>query len=228
MIFIKNKKIRNIIKIAVPFIIIPLIVAMGALVFDAKKHIFISLAIAFMTLIFFMAGFDKKAKITRKTVIVAIMTALCVVGRFIPFFKPVTAIATISAIYLGSEAGFLIGAYSAILSNIYFGQGPWTPFQMLSCGMIGLIAGLLSEPLKKNKIFLMIYGILSGIAYSFIMDIWTVLWYNDSFDFSLYLMALGTAVPYTILYSVSNFIFLWIMAKPFGDKLERIKLKYGI
>ena len=80
------------------------------------------------------------------------MVALSVTGRFIPFFKPVTALTVLTAVYLGGEAGFLCGALSAVISNFWFGQGPWTPFQMLAWGMIGLFAGLLASPLKRSRI----------------------------------------------------------------------------
>ena len=85
---------------------------------------------------------------TRRYVIISIMIALSVVGRFIPFFKPVAALTIISGIYIGVDAGIMVGSFSILLSNFYFGQGPWTPFQMLAFGLVGLIAALLKEPLK--------------------------------------------------------------------------------
>lgn len=227
MLMIRNRMMRKILRILIPFILIPITAVLGGMVFRDKQYLFFSFLTAALALLFFLTGFEKKQTGTRRMVIVSVMTALSVAGRFIPFFKPVTAITVITAIYLGCEAGFLVGAMSALLSNFYFGQGPWTPFQMLAWGLIGLFAGYLSKPLQKKPL-LLVYGVLSGIAYSFIMDIWTVLWYNNTFDFSLYLAALVSAIPYTVLYSVSNFFFLWFMAKPFGDKLNRIKIKYGV
>ena len=163
---------------------------------------------------------------SRRIVLVAIMTALSIAGRFIPMFKPVTAMTIITGAYLGGGSGFLVGALSALLSNFYFGQGPWTPFQMMAWGSIGIVAGCLAKWLKGSRMFMLMFGLLSGIAYSLIMDIWTVLWYAKGFDWSLYMVALVTAIPHTVLYSISNLIFLFIMAKPFGVKLERIKIKY--
>lgn len=228
MLLIRNKQLRNAIRIAVPFVLIPAITVIGALVFDEKKHIIISLAVAIFSLLLFAAGFEKKSTGTRRMVLVAVMTALCFAGRFIPFLKPVATLTIITALYLGGEAGFLVGALSAVLSNFYFGQGPWTAFQMMSWGLIGLFAGILSKPLLKSQILLILYGAAAGIAYSFIMDIWTVLWYNQGFDIKLYLAALVSAVPYTISYTVSNMLFLFLLAKPFGEKLQRIKVKYGV
>jgi len=228
LIVIQNSGLRKVIKAAVPFILIPAIIAAGIFVFNEKRYAFVSLAVAILSLALFIAGFEKKQTGTRRLIIVTVMVALSVVGRFIPLFKPITALTIITAIYLGGEAGFLVGSLSAVISNFYFGQGPWTPFQMFAWGMIGLMAGFLSFPLKKSRALLLIYGLLSGVIYSFIMDIWTVLWYNGTFNPALYLSALGTALPYTIMYSVSNLLFLLLFAKPFGEKLERVKLKYGV
>lgn len=228
MILIKSRRLRDFIRFSVPFVLIPLIVLSGAVIFDRKKHIIISLAVAVSALLLFAAGFEKKSTGSRRLVIVAVMTALCFAGRFIPFLKPIAALSIITALYLGGEAGFLVGALSAILSNFYFGQGPWTAFQMLAWGLIGLFAGLLSPYLKKHRLLLILYGALAGIAYSMIMDIWTVLWYAEKFSFTLYKGALVTAVPYTISYAVSNVLFLYVLAPSFGKKLQRIKKKYGI
>ena len=99
---------------------------------------------------------------------------------------------------------------------------------MLAFGIIGFIAGCISSLLKKQKMFLLTYGVLSGLVYSLVMDVWTVIWYNGSFNPGLYLTAVFTALPHTVLYAASNFVFIFFMANPFGDKLERIKIKYGL
>ena len=228
MLTIKNKKLRTVLKVLIPFVIIPILAFLGSTVFEEKKHIFVSLSVAVLSVILFITGFEKKQTGTRRQVLVSIMIALSIAGRFIPFFKPVTAITILTAIYLGGEAGFLVGSFSALVSNFYFGQGPWTAVQMLAWGLIGLFAGFLAKPLEKSKTALLVYGVLSGIAFSFIMDVWPVLWYNGSFNISLYLAALTTAIPHTVLYAVSNFIFLLLLSKPFGEKLNRIKIKYGV
>lgn len=219
---------RRAIRIVFPFLLIPLTVWIGTVVADERRHLFVSLAVAILSLLLFYAGIEERIVGSRRAVLVAILVALSVVGRLIPIFKPVTAITVIGALYLGGEAGFLIGSLSALLSNFTFGQGPWTPFQMLAWGMIGLLAGYLAKPLGKSRVLLLLYGVLSGALFSMIMDLWTVLWANGRIDLSLYRAALVTALPHTVLYALSNFVFLWVLAKPLGDKLARIKLKYGI
>ena len=225
---IKNDLLRKILGFIIPFILIPCVIFIGVSLFDNKKYIFISFFIALLTVCLFITGFEKKKTGTRRLILVSIMIALSVVGRFIPFFKPVTALTIISAMYLGGESGFMVGSLSALLSNFSFGQGPWTPFQMLAWGLLGLVAGFLAKPLKANKVFLIIFGVISGIIFSIIMDLWMALSYSDSLNFQFFLSSFITAIPHTVLYSVSNFIFLLILSKPFGEKLERIKVKYGV
>ena len=60
------------------------------------------------------------------------------------------------------------------------------------------------------------------------MDIWTVLWELGGFSAEVYLAKMLTALPHTLLYAVSNVIFLLLFARPFGEKLERVKLIYGV
>ena len=60
------------------------------------------------------------------------------------------------------------------------------------------------------------------------MDVWTVAWYSGGVDPSLYASALYTAIPYTVIYSVSNILFLALFAKPLGRKFDRIKTVYSV
>lgn len=228
MIVIRNRRVREVLRVTLPFVAMPALVLLGALVFDEKRHLLVSFGMACMALLFFLTGFEKKKTGGRRMVIVSVMTALCIVGRFIPLFKPITALTVITAMYLGGEAGFLVGALAAVLSNFYFGQGPWTAFQMLAWGFIGLGAGGLAPWLKRHRALLLIYGVLAGVAFSLIMDVWNVLWVGGRFDWGLYAASIVTALPYTVLYAISNFIFLFFLARPFGEKLERVKRKYGI
>ena len=228
MVVIKNKKIRDILRIVIPFVAVPFIVLLGVLVFDDKMYAYISLVITILSIVLFISGFEQRKIGTRRMVLVVVLTVLSVVGRFIPIFKPVTAVTVIAGMYLGSEAGFLVGALSAVISNFFWGQGPWTPFQMFAWGLIGLIAGLMAKRLKKSRILLYAYGDLAGMLFSFIMDIWTVLWYNNGFNVQMYLASIVSAIPMTLVYMVSNVLFLVLLAEPIGKKLERIKLRYGV
>lgn len=228
MIVIEKKAWRDTLRWLIPLVLIPAVVALGALVFPQKRHLLVSLGVAGLSLLLFLCGFERRLTGSRRLVLAAVLIALCVAGRMLPLIKPVTAIIILAGMYLGCETGFLVGSMAAVLSNFTFGQGPWTAFQMLAWGMIGLVAGWLHAPLKKSRLFLMIYGGLCGVLYSLVMDVWTVLWYDGGFRWSLYLSAMTAALPHTLLYCVSNLVFLWFLAKPVGRKLERVRRKYGV
>lgn len=213
-------------------ILIPAVVLCGAMLFEDRQYAWISLCVTVLSCIPLMFTFEKGRSDTKKLILIAVMTALSVVGRIlfapIPGFKPVTAVVVITAMYFGSEAGFITGAFSALISNFYFGQGPWTPFQMFAWGLIGLLAGLFAKPLKQHKAVLLLYGTFSGVLFSLLMDVWTVLWADGTFNLSRYAAAIIAAAPYTAEYAVSNVVFLFVLSKPIGKILDRIKTKYGI
>ncbi|MCI8496898.1 MAG: ECF transporter S component [Clostridiales bacterium] len=204
----------------------------GAVIFHGRQYAFVTLMAALLSCVPFFLSFERRAQDSTRLVLIAVMTALCVAGRFLfaalPGFKPVTAMVVLTAMYFGGEAGFMTGALSAVLSNFYFGQGPWTPFQMFSWGMLGLIAGLLAGPLKQNRVLLCVYGALSGVLYSVLMDGWAALWSGGTFEPSRYLVMVASSLPFMVEYAVSNIIFLLVLAKPVAEKLERVKTKYGI
>ncbi len=228
MIVIRSARIRKLLGVALPFAVMPSIVLLLPLGLQAQYYAFVSFCLVLMALLLFISGFDKRELGTRRLILVSVMTALSVLGRLLPLIKPITALTILSAIYLGREAGFLVGALSAVLSNFVMGQGPWTPFQMLAWGLIGLFAGIFAKPLKRSRVLLYSYGLFSGIAYSMLLDIWTTVWTYKEFTFTEYGAALMTAVPYTVLYAISNLIFLMVFARTIGDKMERIRKKYGL
>ena len=225
-----NKK--NIAKYMVLLVLVPLAVLLGAVAFDDKKYIFVSACVAVLSCVPFFMSFEGKKTSTKRLVLLAVMLSFSVAGRyifaFLPHFKPVTAIVVIAGIYLGTESGFLCGALSALVSGFIFGLGPWTPFQMFAWGLIGLLSSLLSEFLKKNKIALCVFGAVSGVLYSLLLDIVSTIWYDGVFNPSRYLALFVTALPVTAVYAASNVIFLFLLATPMGKKLERIKIKYGL
>lgn len=209
------------------------VIIFGVRMFQDRKYNLISILIAFLACIPFYMAYEKKEGSIRRMVVLAVMVAISVVGRLIfavtPGFKPVTAIVVIAAIYMGSESGFLIGSLSAIISNMFYGQGPWTPFQMLAWGSLGLIAGLpVMQKILKKRVILAAYGFLAGFGYSAIMDIWTVLSFDGSFSLARYLTVLAMALPVSIEYAISNVVFLMLGIGPIGRKLKRINIKHGI
>ena len=228
MIVIPFAGLRNVLKVVLPFLLMPAIILLTALGWHSEHYALVSFVMVVLALLLFLSGFEKKELGTRRLVLVSVMTALSVVGRMLPLLKPITALTILSAMYLGREAGFLVGAMSAVLSNFVMGQGPWTPFQMFAWGIIGYLAGLMKEPLLRSRTVLYAYGLISGVTYSMLLDIWTVVWTYEQFTLREYAAALMTALPFTVLYALSNLLFLMLFAKPIGDKLHRIQVKYGL
>ena len=225
-------KKKNFLTVFFLIILIPLVIFGGSVLFQEKYYLWISFGVAILSCIPLLYCFEKKDSSSKELTVLAVMIALSASGRFlfawIPGFKPVTALTIIAAVYLGKEAGFVVGALSAIVSNFYFGQGPWTPFQMFAWGILGFVAGCLSKPLRKNKIILCVFGAAAGIVYSLAMDVWSTLWADGTLNLSRYMASVAAAFPVTVIYAVSNVIFLLLLAKPIGEKLGRIKKKYGL
>ena len=115
----------------------------GMFLFQDINYYVISLLLIIYTFIMAFSNFDKKKISTRKLVVIAVLIALAVVGRmgfsFLPQFKPAVAIIIITSVCFGADIGFLSGIMTGFISNFFFGQGPWTPWQMFCFGLIGFI-----------------------------------------------------------------------------------------
>ena len=189
--------------------------------------------IAVLCCVPFFLSFEKRAPSASELVLCAVMTAFSAAGRFIfaplPFFKPVTAITVLTGMLLSPQAGFMTGALSAVVSNIWFGQGAWTPFQMLSWGLIGYAAGLLNRRKWLEKpIWLCVFGVVAGGFYSLVMDVWTALSADGAFTIARWLALSAAALPVTAVYCVSNVIFLLVLRKPLTKRIAWLKEKYGV
>lgn len=96
-----------------------------------------------------LAGFERGGASAKQVALVAALCALAVASRaafaFVPHFKPMAAVVICAGIACGGRTGFLVGALGMLASNLMFGQGPWTPWQMLAYGLCGLAFGALAE-----------------------------------------------------------------------------------
>lgn len=225
--------IKKYIKSLAAAIVLLLMAIIASIIFKNKNYMLVSVLAAFISCMPFFIRFEKNTNSSRETVTVAVMIALAVAGRFIftliPHFKPVTALVIITGMYFGADAGFMTGSLTALLSNMQHGQGPWTVFQMAVWGLIGFSAGLINiKGLLKNRVVLILFSAISGVAYSLIMDIYTTISTESTFILEKYISYVIFSTPVLIEYVVSNVIFMLILEKPIGKKLARIKTKYGI
>ncbi|MFY8329842.1 ECF transporter S component [Vagococcus carniphilus] len=201
--------------------------------YQNNRYNLLSLYVVILSFVPFFSSFERKELATRELVLIAVMSATAVVSKVIFFFtpsvNPLVAIVVISGIQFGPLFGFMVGAISPFVANMMFTQGPWTPFQMLTTGLIGLIAG--SKWIRKsenNRLIMSLLAVFSGVLYSLLMDIWTVLSIDGVFTWTRYLTVLVPAVPFTITYMISNAIFVNILIKPLSTKIKRVKQKYGL
>ena len=238
---IQNKKSKRKIskrtKIATLLILflIPLTIFIGIYYLGDKKYYFISLLIILETMIPFGFAFENRKPKARELVIISALCAIGVAGRtaffMLPQFKPVAAIVIISGVAFGGETGFLVGAITAFVSNFFFGQGPWTPWQMFSFGIIGFLAGIMFQKgiLRKTKTDMCLFGFVATfVIYGGIMNPASVIMWQSNININMVLSSYVMGMPFDFIHAVSTVFFLFLAAEPMLEKLERIKIKYGL
>ncbi len=241
----KDRKIgkRTLVSLILILLAIPFIIFFGIFFLNDRSDIFISMCIIGLSMIPFCMVFEGRNPQAREILLIAVMAAIAVVGRMaffmIPQFKPVTAIVIIAGVGLGAEAGFLTGAMAGFVSNFFFGQGPWTPWQMFSFGIIGFLAGVLFSKSKNRKgsreaewfhvLTLCIFGgIATLVIYGLLMDTSTVFMSSQKLTWQAFMAVYISGFPFNVIHAVSTVIFLFFLSLPMERKLDRIKKKYGI
>ena len=150
----------------------------------------------------------------------------------LPQFKPVLALTIIAGVAFGGETGFLVGAVTMLVSNIMFSQGPWTPWQMFAMGIIGFLAGVLfkKDCLRRNRISLAVFGAFSAvIIYGGIMNPASAFMFStESLSLKLITAYYISGFPMDLIHAFGTVIFIMLAAEPMLEKMERIKIKYGL
>ena len=220
---------------AMILLLIPATIFFGMYYLEDRKYYIVSLLIICYAMIPFFLVFENRKPQARELIVIAVLIAIAVAGRaaffMVPQFKPVVAIVIIAGVCFGGEAGFLVGAMSGFVSNFFFGQGPWTPWQMFCFGIIGFLAGILFRKgfLKKNRRQLCIFGGLAAFfIYGGIIDIWTILMFTPHPTIETAILVYGSAFWFNFIHGTATVIFLFFLANPMIEKLERVKIKYGM
>ncbi len=214
---------------------IPLTIFLGITLLDDRKYYFISLLIIFETLVPFLMVFESRKPKARELVVISVLCAIAVAGRTaffaIPQFKPVIALVIISAVCFGGETGFFVGAVTGFVSNFFFGQGPWTPWQMFAFGIIGFLAGVLFKKglLPKTRVSLAVFGfVVTVFVYGGIMNPAMVLMSQSSPTFEMIAAGYLAGITFDLIHAFSTAFFLWCISGEMIEKLSRIKIKYGL
>ena len=226
---------RTLAAAAAILLLIPLTIYCGVRFWDGRKYYFISLLILLEILLPFALVFEGRRPQARELALLASLCALAAAGRaaffMLPECKPVVALVVLTGAALGAESGFLVGAMTMLTSNVLFGQGSWTPWQMFAMGLVGFFAGLLfcRGPLRPTRPALCCYGALASIVlYGGIMNPASALMWAHTLSWKLLLSYYLTGLPWDIVRAAATVIFLWLMANPMLEKLTRIQQKYGL
>ena len=232
---------RTIVTLALSVLLTVVVIVLTVLLGDENYYL-ASIVVVICTIAPFFASFEGRMPQARELVVLAVLIAIAVVARaaffWLPAFKPMTAIIIIAGVALGAEAGFLTGSMAAFVSNFLFGQGPWTPWQMLAYGLAGLVAGLLAQKgviprhdlSNKQKLAL---GIGSALFVFFvlgpILDTCAVFTMpaNELVHYTAAAIYLS-GVPVNAVHAVATFVTIFIVANPMLDQLERMRVKYGM
>lgn len=218
-------------------VLIPLLIAFGIVFLKGRSYYFISICVIVAAMLPFFAAFEDRRPQARELVLISSLVVIATAGRavffMLPHFKPVTALVIVAGIGLGAEAGFLTGAMTGFVSNFFFGQGPWTPWQMFAFGVIGFLAGLLFEKrMRRGNVPLVgvcVYGFLATVViYGLLLDTSTALSVLEGLTWQSVLACYVAGVPVNITHGVSTVVFLLLCAKPMLKKIRRMRKKYGL
>lgn len=184
-------------------------------------------------------SFERRKPGAKELVMISTLSAIAIVSRvafiWIPHFKPMLGIIMLSAILLGPYKGFMIGAISVFVSNMIFGQGPWTPWQMLDFGLCASIIGALfrrSDPgditFSRTILIAIIGFIVTVLIAGPLLDIYSMMSFLATFNYESVLGVLLAGFPVNLMHGCAVFLTLLIFTKPAMRIFSRLELKYGL
>jgi energy-coupling factor transport system substrate-specific component len=198
-----------------------------------QHYAFVSFLIITCTFLPFMIRFERRKVSGRELVMLAVLAAIAAVSRVpfasIPSVQPTTFVIIVTGIAFGAESGFVVGALAALVSNLFLGQGPWTPWQMYAWGMIGLTAGFLRHtPLMTSTSGRVIFGFITGILFGWVMNLWYFVSLGERVGLTEIIAYYGASVYFDLAHALSNVFFLIIFANSWVKILQRFRKKYGL
>ena len=214
-------------------LVIPATLFFGLRLTGRAYYLTSTLVIAEILVPFLLAFEDRKPQ-ARELVVLAVLSALAVAARVaipIPSFKAIFAVIMLSGIAFGPESGFLVGAVSAFASNFFYGQGAYTPWQMFAYGAGGMLAGFLFAKgrLPQKPLVMAIFGFLATLLFvGPLLDTCSVFLMlpvvNIQTAWPLYL----SGFPVNLSQGVCTFLTMLLFGRPLLEKLDRVKLQYGM
>ena len=232
----RNLGKRTLVAAVLIVLCIPLTIFAGVMYLGNQHYNVTAILVLMECMIPFFLVFESRKPKARELVTISVLCAIGVAGRsaffMLPQFTPVLALVIISGVAFGGETGFLVGAVTMLVSNIWFSQGPWTPWQMFSMGIIGFLAGVCFRKglLRRSRGSLATFGAFAAvIIYGGIMNPAAALMYNaQSINWNMFLAYYVSGLPMDLVHAAATVIFILIAAEPMLEKLDRIKTKYGL
>ena len=182
------------------------------------------------------AGFAwyEQAKPTAKVIaLVATLAALAALGRAafapLPNVKPTTDIALLSGYALGAGPGFVVGAVGALASNLFFGHGPHTPWQMAGWGGAGLFGAILARTFGRElgRVALAAACGFAGLAFGAWMDLHLWVVFTDH-QLAEYAAISARSLPFNIAHIAGNVIFCMLFGPALVRALARFRSRFDI
>ena len=196
-----------------------------------QYYLLLSFMLAVLSLIPFLFRFERKRVHARELVLIAVLSAIAAVSRVpfavLPSIQPTSFIIIVSGWALGAEAGFIIGALAAFVSNLFLGQGLWTPWQMFSWGLMGLTAGLMRTWIR-SRFGMTLFGFVWGFVFGWLMNLVGIVSGFGGVSWQDILLLYALSFYFDLMHACSNAFFLWFFGLSFLRILARFCKKYGI
>lgn len=214
-------------------ILIPLTLFLGSQLSGKSYYLTSTLMIMEMMLPFFLL-FEGRRPQAREMVLLAVLCAIAIVSRVVvplPHFKPTFAVIMLAGVAFGPETGFMVGAITAFGSNFFVGQGAFTPWQMMAYGAGGLLAGALAKKgwLKTRPIPLAVFAFLASFLWvGPLLDLCTVFLMPVAPTWETVAAVYASGLVVNLLHALSSTVTMLLFGRPLLEKLERIKIKYGM
>ncbi len=175
------------------------------------------------------AWYERSHPSSKVLALVATLAALAVVGRIafapLPNVKPTTDIIVLAGYVLGGAPGFAVGAVSAVASNLFFGQGPWTPWQMGAWGACGLLGAALARASRRKlrRVPLALWCGVAGLGFGAIMDFSTWVTFTGQHTLDQYLVISGVSLTFNLAHAIGNVMFCLAFGPALVRALERYR-----
>jgi Squalene-hopene cyclase C-terminal domain/Prenyltransferase and squalene oxidase repeat len=178
------------------------------------------------------AWYERSRPPSQVVALVAALAALAIAGRIafaaFPNVKPTTDIVILAGYALGPAPGFAVGALTALVSNLWFGQGPWTPWQMAGWGLCGVFgAALTLLPVRRIDRFSLAAACgLAGLAYGALLNFSLMATYGGDLSVQRFTALESRAIPFDLAHAVGNVVFALIAGPAMLRMLVRFRERF--